>query len=264
MPIPPRLLTATASLLFLLSLNVCASAAEEYGYTIITRQQHDPQIFTQGYIVDGDNFYESSGLYGRSFLVRYSKSNNADALPTKRLSLPRHIFAEGLTLFNDRLYLLSWREGQAWAFDKDSFEVLGSYRYSGEGWGLTHDGEVLILSDGSDTLRFYDSDFQLQGTLKVTLNGHPLTRLNELEYHKGVIWANQWYDKKLYAINRHDGEVAGYVDLRALHEEAAGPSSESVLNGIAYDADEDAFWVTGKNWRYQYLLRFTDSSSSSQ
>lgn len=263
MPLSRHLIASTFALLFLPWLSACSAAdsntqAREYGYTVLQRKDHNPTIFTQGYIVEGDNFYESSGLYGRSFIVRYNKSD--DAAPSKRLDLPPNVFAEGLTLFNDRLYLLSWREGQAWAFDRSSFEVLDSYRYSGEGWGLTHDGEVLIMSDGSNTLRFYNGDFELQGSLEVRFNGKPLKKLNELEYHDGIVWANRWYDSRIFAINRSSGQAEAYVDLSALHREAAGASRESVANGIAYDADEDAFWVTGKNWRYQYLLRFTDKS----
>lgn len=244
----------------LISCSAQSTEAVEYDYTILERRNHNPEIFTQGYIVEGNNFYESSGLYRRSFILRYSKSDDEGAEPAKRLDLPPNIFAEGLTLFNDRLYLLSWKEGQAWAFDKNSFEILDTYRYSGEGWGLTHDGELLIMSDGTATLRFYNEDFDLQGSQQVRFNGKALTQLNELEYHDGIVWANRWYDTRIFAINRHNGEVEAFVDLAALHREAAGASRESVVNGIAYDADADAFWVTGKYWRYQYLLRFTDKS----
>lgn len=264
MPAVPRLFAASLALLALLSLSAYSSEAEEYGYTILARKDHDPQIFTQGYIVDGDNFYESSGLYGRSFIVRYSKSKQEGAMPTKRLDVPRNIFAEGLTLFDDRLYLLSWKAGRAWTFDKTSLHLLDSYRYDGEGWGLTHDGELLIMSDGTDTLRFYNGDFELQSSLKVQFNGEPLNKLNELEYHAGTVWANRWYDKRIFAIDRYSGDVEGYVDVSELHREAAGSSRESVVNGIAYDAEEDAFWVAGKNWRYQYLLRFAGKGESRQ
>lgn len=250
-----------AALVLLLGLSSCSAnstEALEYGYTILERRHHDPDIFTQGYIVEGDNVYESSGLYRRSFILRYSKSADAEAGPGQRLDLPPNIFAEGLTLFNNRLYLLSWREGQAWAFDKDSFDVLDTYHYSGEGWGLTHDGDLLVMSDGSDTLRFYNGEFELQGSLQVRFNGKALNKLNELEYHDGLVWANRWHDSRIFAINRHSGSVEAFADLSALQREAAGASRESVANGIAYDANEDAFWVTGKNWRYQYLLRFAE------
>lgn len=245
----------------LLSCSASATAdAQEYSYTILERRDHDPNIFTQGYIVEGDKVYESSGLYGRSFILRYSKSGKEHSEPELRLDLPPNIFAEGLTLFNNRLYLLSWREGRAWAFDKHNFNVLDTYRYSGEGWGLTHDGELLIMSDGSDALRFYNGEFELQGSLQVSFNGKPLNKLNELDYHNGLVWSNRWYDTRIFAIDRHSGEVKAFADLSALHREAAGASPESVVNGIAYDAQEEAFWVTGKNWRYQYLLRFGDKA----
>ncbi|MGQ9427538.1 glutaminyl-peptide cyclotransferase [Gilvimarinus sp. F26214L] len=224
---------------------------KEYGYQTLDREPHDAQIFTQGFTIDEDYFFESSGHYGRSFLVRYSRSGEH----RQKQDIPRDIFAEGITVLDDRLYLLSWKAGKAWALSKHTLEVEDEYRYSGEGWGLTHNGTHLILSDGSDLLRYYDTEFKLQKTLPVRVGDKPLPRLNELEYHEGVIWANVWYDDRIYSIDASSGRVRGFVDLQPLREEAALRSSESVVNGIAYDPVHDGFWVTGKYWRYRYLIR---------
>lgn len=229
-----------------------ASAAEQLSYEVLAREDHDREVFTQGFVLDGNAFYESSGHYGRSFLLRYPKSGGGN----QRLALPRDIFAEGIEIVGDRLYLLSWKSGKAWALDKNSFQVEREFRYQGEGWGLTHDGERLILSDGSDRLRFYDEDFQPLGTRRVHLNGEALRWLNELEYQGGLVWANQWYSDTIYGIDPDSGAVVATVDLASLRPEAADRSRESVLNGIAYDEERDAFWITGKYWRYRYLVRF--------
>lgn len=249
--------TLPCSVLALCLLLICplSQAARQHDYTILERAPHDPDVFTQGFVLDEDWFYESSGHYGRSFLLRYAKHNTSQQ--EDRLDLPRDIFAEGITVVDKHLYLLSWRAGKAWRLDKNSLEVLNQYSYSGEGWGLAHDGKQLILSDGSDVLRFYSDDFELRGTLKVRLNGKAVQRLNELEYHDGLIWANQWLSNTLYGINARSGAVEATVELERLQKESALRSDESVLNGIAYDAERDAFWITGKYWRHRYLLRFS-------
>jgi glutamine cyclotransferase len=232
-----------------------AAGAEQLDYTVLAREAHDPGIFTQGFVLDRDVFYESSGHYGRSFLLRYPKQDDTGETK-KRLALPRNVFAEGIEVVGDHLYLLSWREGKAWALDKHSLEVRDEYRYRGEGWGLTHDGERLIMSDGTDSLRFYSETFQALGSRRVHLKGEPVRNLNELEYQGGLVWANQWRSDTIYAIDPESGAVRATVDLPALRREAGIASGESVLNGIAYDQTRNAFWVTGKYWRYRYLLRF--------
>lgn len=253
--------TAPALLLAFCLLSVLpVSAAVEYQYTILERESHDPEVFTQGFLLHEGWFYESSGHYGRSFLLRYPLDGESGSRP-KRIALPRDVFGEGIAMAGDRLFLLSWKAGKAWALDKDSLQVLREFRYGGEGWGLTHNGDRFILSDGSDLLRFYDEDFQLVDTLKVRLDGKAVKRLNELEYHDGLIWANQWMANTIYAIDAESGDVEATVDLSALQRRSAARSGESVLNGIAYDKERDAFWITGKYWRHRYLLRFSEPTA---
>ncbi|MEX1033883.1 MAG: glutaminyl-peptide cyclotransferase [Cellvibrionaceae bacterium] len=230
-------------------------AAVEYQYTVLEKDTHDPRIFTQGFVLDEGWFYESSGHYGRSFLVRYPVDGESGA--EQRLALPRDIFAEGITVIDERLYLLSWKAGKAWVLDKNNFSVLATHGYNGEGWGLTHNGEHLIMSDGTDILRFYSiDDFALQHTVKVRLDGEPVRNLNELEYRDGLVWANQWQSNNIYVINAESGKVEAIADLEELQKASAARAGESVLNGIAYDRKRDAFWITGKYWRHRYLLQF--------
>lgn len=239
----------------LLAIANWAMGAERLAYTVLARETHDAGVFTQGFVLDQGYFYESSGQYGRSFVLRYP-SQDGDGKQPKRLALPRNVFAEGIEVVGDLLYLLSWREGKAWALDKNTLEVKKEFRYSGEGWGLTHDGERLIMTDGTNSLRFFDENFEPLGSRKVHLEGEPVPRLNELEYQGGLIWANQWHSDTIYAIDPQTGAVKAMVDLPALRREAGIDSRDSVLNGIAYDEAQDAFWVTGKYWRYRYLLKF--------
>lgn len=242
---------------FLLAATAPVLAAVEYQYTVLERERHDPEVFTQGFLIHDGWFYESSGQYGRSFLLRYPLDGKSDKKP-ERLALPRDIFAEGLAIAGNKLVLLSWKAGRAWVLDSRDFRLLKELHYSGEGWGLTHNGEHFILSDGTDLLRFYDDDFRLVDTLKVRLDGKAVKQLNELEYHDGLIWANQWMTDTIYAIDAASGEVKATVDLGDLQNRSATRSGESVLNGIAYDKERDAFWITGKYWRHRYLLKFSE------
>lgn len=233
---------------------VCAGGEPlDYSYTVIDRQPHDSQRFTQGFAVDGDWFYESSGHYGRSFLVRYHRDTPDQA---ERTDLPDDVFAEGLAVVGERLYLLSWKGQLARVYSKASLRQLKSIPYRGEGWGLTHDGEYFILSDGSDTLKFLaPRDFSVVRTVRAHSGETYYAALNELEYAQGLIWANRWKTNEIIGINPADGTVVARVDVSALQRESAVSQGESVPNGIAYDTRRDGFWVTGKYWRDRFLLQ---------
>ena len=236
----------------------CAKADPlTYRYQVLETVDHDPQLFTQGLVKDGPWFYESSGLYGKSRLLRYSDgSNNTDTTVLADSKLSEKFFAEGLALFNNKLYLLTWREGKTFIYNKDTLKQLKSFNYDGEGWGLTHNGTSFIMSDGSAKLTFRSpSTFEVEKTIVAHSGERTYADINELEYVDGLIWANQWRTSNLLGIDEDSGEVKIIVDVAALHRQAAVSRTESTANGIAYDAEKDALWITGKYWRYRYLIK---------
>lgn len=212
---------------------------------IIDKYPHDRQAFTQGLLFHAGFLYESTGGYGSSSL---RKVEIATGRVVRQLDLDSKYFGEGLALHSDRLYQLTWKSGIAFVYDPASFELLASHRYRGEGWGLTGDGERLILSDGTAQLRFMDpGSFREQGRLRVTDGGQPLAGINELEYIDGEIWANIFHSDRIARISPDSGRVLGWVDLGHLRPGELR-SRKEVLNGIAWDDEHKRLFVTGKNW----------------
>lgn len=233
-----------------------------YTYQVLAERSHKASLFTQGLVLDQDIFYESSGLYGRSMLVSYPKSEPLGKwIPittpfSQKKALSSRYFAEGLTLFDNKLYLLTWQEGTVFVYDKTNFTLLKQMTYSGEGWGLTHTDNALIRSDGSNRLYFHDPEnFKITKTINVLEQGRPVHKLNELEFINGFIWSNVWHEDRLVRINPDNGTVVGSVDLSTLVAHVDVANSESVLNGIAYDEQQDALWITGKNWPSMYKIK---------
>jgi len=237
-------------------------AAAPIPYEILAERTHKPSLFTQGLLVDGDHFYESSGLYNQSLLVTYPIAEPAgtwakiSAPFTKKQAVPARYFAEGLALLGDKLYLLTWQEQTLLIYDKATLNYQKSISYKGEGWGLTSNGQQLIRSDGSDTLYFHKAEnFGVTKTLKITDEGKAVTQLNELEFAGGFIWANIWYQDRILKIDPATGKVTGEMDLSAIKQKLQLTNSEQVLNGIAWDEKREAFWITGKNWPKMFLIR---------
>ncbi len=214
---------------------------------LVASRTHDHTLFTQGLVVDQGVFYESGGLYQRSRLVRY------DTEKKRTQALDDHLFAEGLTVMGDTLYLLTWKAETLLTFNKHTLAPGKTLHYSGEGWGLTHNHQHLIMSNGSNRLSFHrPSDFAIEKTL--TVKG--LDRLNELDYSDGIIWANRWYNDHIYAIDSHSGCILGKIDLSRLRQQAVSARNlKNVTNGIAYDADNNGLWVTGKYWHKMFLIK---------
>lgn len=244
---------------------VTAAAATDsviqYRLEVIAERSHKTQLFTQGLLIDGDHFYESSGLYGQSKLVSYpiaeptNKWAQLSAKFTRQTSLEPKYFAEGLALFNDKLYLLTWQEETLLIYNRHTFALEKTQRYGGEGWGLTHDGKHLIRSDGSHRITFHEPEnFKPVRVINVNENHKPVARLNELEYIDGKIWANIWYENRLVEIDPQSGNVVGSVDLSPLASQLK-LNSEQVLNGIAYDPERRALWITGKQWPKMFLIK---------
>lgn len=244
---------------FSLSLLVCACASSggfaetiNYRYRVVESFPHDRSVFTQGLVYHQGKLFESAGQYGQSrLLVRTLASSEALQLH----QLPDTIFAEGITLMEDRLFQLSWRSGRVFVYDAQTLKPLREYSLAGEGWGLTHNGRELIVSDGSAVLQFIDPDkFTVSRRLAVTLDGKPITQINELEWIDGHIYANIWQSNWIIIIDPESGEVVGKVRLNQLLPDDLRTTTTDVLNGIAYDHDKKRLLVTGKYWPRIYHI----------
>jgi len=235
------------------STNSSSARAGHYSYEIIHTYPHDRRAFTQGLIFLDGYLYESTGLNGQSS-VRKVDLTTGKVL--EKTDVPFQYFAEGLAALNGKLYQLTWQQNTAFVYDLNTFnrELLLSYR--GEGWGLTTDGQSLIMSDGTDELRFLDpSSFQIRRTVRVRDHGEPVSELNELEFVKGEIYANVWKTDHIVRINPATGEVLGDINLTGLLAPGDRDDNTDVLNGIAYDAAGDRLFVTGKNWPKLFEIR---------
>lgn len=216
-----------------------------YGYKVVRTYVHDRTAFTQGLqYVDG-YLYEGTGLNGRSS-IRKVNLDTGEVVQSRQLGA--EFFGEGIAVWKNSLFELTWRSEVAFVYDRATFEPRRTFRYSGEGWGLTHDGSSLIMSDGSDALRFLDpSTFAEQRRIHVTSAGEPLRDLNELEYVDGQIYANVWQTSYVARIAPDTGKVVGWIDFTGILPEA-DRSGIDVMNGIAYDAARRRLFVTGKLW----------------
>ena len=221
---------------------------------ILDSQSQNPDWFIQGLYFENNRFYVSSGLYGKSFVTVDNSAQRWE------YHLPSVLFAEGLTVIGDQLYLLTWKSQQLLILDKRTGELTGTLSYEGEGWGLTHNDRHFIMSNGSNRLLFRNHrSFALEKNLVVK----DLNRLNELEYVDGIIWANRWYDDRIYAIDSNDGCVRAAIDLSELRRQATTANAQAVTNGIAYDTNRQGLWVTGKYWQQRFLIKLPPLPSRS-
>jgi glutaminyl-peptide cyclotransferase len=225
--------------------SAAAERAVRLDVRIVARYPHDPAAFTQGLVWHDGWLLESTGLYGASSVRRVEP---ATGRVEQQAALPGHLFGEGLARVGDRLVQLTWREGVARVLDLASLEVVSEHRYAGEGWGLCFDGLHLVMSDGSDRLTLRDpGTFAEVGSLPVTLDGAPLTRLNELECADGWVYANVWGSDWIARIEPGSGIVRAVADASSLLSETERAGAD-VLNGIAFDPQRRLFLVTGKLW----------------
>jgi glutamine cyclotransferase len=229
-----------------------APAAIEYSIKVIKSYTHDSSAFTQGFYYKDGFFYEGTGVNGHSTL-RKVELETGKVLKKKELAYK--YFGEGIAELAGKIYQLTWINRTCIVYDKSTFEEVGKFDYDGEGWGLTTDGKQLIMSDGSNIIRFIRAtDFNVTRTLSVTDNGIAIVNLNELEWIKGEIWANIWQTKKVAIINPENGYIRAWVDLSSLYDLLAYNDIPDVLNGIAYDAEKDKIYVTGKLWNKVYEI----------
>jgi glutamine cyclotransferase len=228
-----------------LSAQAPSAALPLYSYTIVRSYPHDPTAFTQGLQFADGVLYEGTGLNGKSS-IRKVKLETGEVLQRRNVDAAH--FGEGITLWQSNIIQLTWQSGLAFVYDRTTFAPKRSFSYSGEGWGLTHDGTDLIMSDGTDELRFLDpATFKERHRIKVTAVGTAVPRLNELEYVKGEVLANIWQTDYVARIDPASGKIAAWIDLRGLLTPRERGSTD-VLNGIAYDAATDRLFVTGKLW----------------
>lgn len=225
-------------------------------YSVVAAYPHDIRDFTQGLFLEGNHVLKSTGGYGRSTLI---ESDLKTGKRLQQLALDPKYFGEGLTVIGGRILQLTWQSNLGFIYNR-RFQRIGEFRYRGEGWGLTHDGRRLILSDGTSSLRFLDPEtFSESGSVRVHEAGAPLTQINELEYARGLVWANLWHQSRIVAIDADSGEVRATLDLSGLLKRFKKPkgwdAQEDVLNGIAYNPATDRFFVTGKRWPNLFELR---------
>lgn len=214
--------------------------------TVVASYPHDAGAFTQGLVIDGGILYEGTGHYGQSTLRRVELETGR---VEKSMSLASDYFGEGITLLGEQIFQLTWKEGVCFLYDKQTLAPTGTLRYSGEGWGLTNDGEHLYLSDGKSNIHVLDpKTLKPIRRIRVKQGRRLIDKLNELEFVEGEIYANIWYSDHIARIDPTSGEVLGWIDCSQVYPAARRPDREHVLNGIAYDSVTKRLFITGKNW----------------
>ncbi len=231
-------------------------------WKVVSERRIPAENFVQGFEIHDGRWWQSSGGYGRSHLDEI----NPDGKPKVRARLAPGLFAEGISLRADEIWLLSWHAGTGLRVHKDTLEITGQFTYTGEGWGLAWDPErkLFLRSDGSGTLRWHrPADFRGVADLAVRRDTRRVTRLNELEIVGPAVYANIWLEDEVLRIDRNTGCVTGHLDLRDLWPAAQRPDSADVLNGIAYDAANGWLWVTGKFWGRAFALDLSAAPTTS-
>lgn len=219
---------------------------------VVASHRHDARLFTQGLALDGGTLFESSGLQGRSQLLKGPPGRAAE----RSYHFPAAYFAEGLAVVGDEIMVLTWQAEQLFVFDRRSLELKRRQTYRGEGWGLTYDGRHLLLSDGSDRITRMDpASMDTTGVIRVRDAHGAVDKLNELEWDGATIYANVWQTNRLLAIDPASGQVLAEWDLAPLAPAHTPFGRDGVANGIAYDRASGHFWVTGKGWPTLYEVR---------
>ena len=220
--------------------------ARTYTYKIVNTFAHDPKAFTQGLVFENGVLYEGTGLPGRSTL-RKVELETGNILKMYKLS--PEFFGEGITIYGDNIIQLTYKENVGFVYNKDTFELLRKFNYPTEGWGITHNGTHLIMSDGTPTLYFLDPEtFEKVSRVRVYDRNVPVWSLNELEYVEGQIYANVWGTERIARIAPETGRVTGWIDIKGLLAQQDYTEYRDVLNGIAYDQKSGRLFVTGKFW----------------
>jgi glutamine cyclotransferase len=215
-------------------------------YSLVKAWPHDRGAFTEGLVFWNGMLIESTGLYGHSTL---RKVDLETGLVRQEVKLPAQYFGEGIAVLNGKIFQLTWQSHRGFVYDVNTLKAEGEFQFTGEGWGLTTDGRSLIMSDGTNRIRFIDpSSFQVTRTIDVYAHGQPVKMLNELEYVKGELYANVWQTEFVIRIDPATGRVLGSIDFVGILPKDDRAGDTDVMNGIAYDAENDRLFVTGKDW----------------
>lgn len=226
---------------------------------VLSVRPHDTASYTQGLLWHDGSLYESTGQMGTSY-VREVNPETGETI--RQVDAPDDVFGEGLVLVDDRLIEITWTTGIAYVYDLETFASIGTYNYEGEGWGMCYDGERIVMSDGSPNLFFRDPEtFELIGQVPVTLDGQPVSNLNELECVADQVYANVWLTDSIVRIDAETGDITAFIDATGLltEEERSAAGNNGVLNGIAYVPEEDVFFITGKLWPHLFEVQFVPS-----
>lgn len=244
-------------LLFCLSCNTNSSENDDLSnppppaisYNIIKVYPHDTSSFTQGLIWYKNSMYEGTGLEGESKLLKTDILNGKKSL---KIDLEKNIFGEGITIFKDKIYQLSWKNHKVFVYDINGFKKIQEFNWDFEGWGITHNNQALIISTGSNNLYFVNPEtFKIEKVVGVSDHNGPVGNLNELEFINGFVYANIWTSDYIIKINPTTGKVEGKMDLSGILNKSGlqyDPEKIDVLNGIAYDSTKNSMYITGKKW----------------
>jgi glutamine cyclotransferase len=233
------------------------AAVEALRTEVVASYPHDREAFTQGLVLEDGRLFESTGLVGRSSLREVEV---ATGRVVRRHDVPAPYFAEGLALAGRTLLQLTWQDGRTFTYDRDSFAPGTTFDYTGEGWGLCHDGQDLVMSDGSARLAYRGvTTFRVQREVTARLRGEPVTRLNELECVGGDVYANVWTTDRIVRVAGATGTVTAVIDASGLLSPAEQIGTD-VLNGLAYDGADGTFLITGKLWPRLFRVRFVPAA----
>ncbi len=223
-----------------------------YTYKIVNTYPHDTNAYTEGLVFSNNSLYESTGEQSS---LRHVNLTSGEVL--REFRLPSEYFGEGLTLVDGKLLQLTWQNGIGFIYDVETFDLLGNFSITTQGWGLTYDGSNLIMSDGTSKLYFLNpATYEVVGQVSVKDGNNSVTNINELEYINGDVYANIWMTQKIAIINPQTGQVKGWIDLTGIYQ---APGYDEVLNGIAYDKQTDRLFVTGKYWPNLYEIKIVAS-----
>lgn len=226
-----------------------------YTYTIVNEFPHDKTAFTQGFEYHDGYFYESTGNYGRSSLRKVEVETGK---VLQKIDLDKKYFAEGMTILNNKIYQLTWQENTGFVYDLETFKLDRTFEYgqSKQGWGLAHNSEKLVKTDGTERMWFLNPETLKEETfIETYTNKRKAEKLNELEFIKGKIYANIWQQNSILIVNPVNGAIEGIVNLNGLQEMADQKGDDNVLNGIAYDSEGDRLYVTGKKWSKVFEIK---------